>query len=82
MAKAGQMDLLFANSIVYIQLKRDMPVIAPLALAAEAKAGTRFRGIIITRKDSGIEKLQDLKGKSSSSWTRTRPQGTSSRCSS
>lgn len=63
MAKAGQMDLLFANSIVYIQLKRDMPVIAPLALAAEAKAGTRFRGIIITRKDSGIEKLQDLKGK-------------------
>ncbi|MEK6698234.1 MAG: phosphate/phosphite/phosphonate ABC transporter substrate-binding protein [Nitrospirota bacterium] len=63
MAKAGQMDLLFANSIVYIQLKRDMPAIAPLALAAEAKAGTRFRGIIITRKDSGIEKLQDLKGK-------------------
>jgi phosphonate transport system substrate-binding protein len=32
-------------------------------LSAEKKAGTRFRGIIIARKDSGIEKLQDLKGK-------------------
>jgi phosphonate transport system substrate-binding protein len=63
MAKAGQMDLLFANSVIYIQLKRDMPSIEPLALSAEVKAGTRFRGIIITRKDSGIEKLQDLKGK-------------------
>jgi phosphonate transport system substrate-binding protein len=63
MAKSGQMDLVFANSVVYIQLKRDMPSIEPLALSAETKAGTRFRGIIITRKDSGIEKLRDLKGK-------------------
>jgi phosphonate transport system substrate-binding protein len=60
--KSGQPDLGFANSLIYIQLKRDADV-APLALSAELKAGTKFRGIIITRKDSGLEKLQDLKGK-------------------
>jgi len=37
--------------------------VEPLALAAEKKAGTKFRGIIIARKDSGIEKPQDLRGK-------------------
>jgi phosphonate transport system substrate-binding protein len=39
-----------------------MPI-APLVIASEHKAGTRFRGIIIARKDSGIESLPDLKGK-------------------
>jgi phosphonate transport system substrate-binding protein len=60
--KSGQVDLAFANSLVYVQLKKDS-ALDPLALSSEAKSGTRFRGIIITRKDSGIEKLQDLKGK-------------------
>lgn len=60
--KAGQMDLGFANSLIYVQLRKEANV-DPLALSAEVKAGTRFRGIIIARKDSGIEKLQDLKGK-------------------
>ncbi len=63
MVRAGQVDLGFANSLIYVQLKKDVPGIEPLALSAETKAGTRFRGIIIARKDSGIEKLQDLKGK-------------------
>lgn len=58
----GQVDMAFSNSIVYIQLKKDINL-APLALAAEQKGGAKFRGIIITRKDSGIEKIQDLKGK-------------------
>jgi phosphonate transport system substrate-binding protein len=60
--KAGQMDMGFSNSLIYVQLKKDLPI-EPLALSAELKAGTKFRGIIIVRKDSGIEKLQDLKGK-------------------
>src|SRR5574341_274885 len=60
--KAGQVDLGFANSLVYVQLKKDA-AIDPLAVSAEKKAGTKFRGVIIARKDSGIEKVQDLKGK-------------------
>jgi len=60
--RTGQFDLGFANSLVYVQLRKDAPA-EPLALAAELKAGTKFRGIIIARKDSGIEKLSDLKGK-------------------
>lgn len=60
--KAGQVGIAFANSLIYVQLKREVNI-EPLALAAEMKAGTRFRGIIIARKDSGIEKLRDLKGK-------------------
>jgi phosphonate transport system substrate-binding protein len=61
-AKAGHFDLGFANSLIYVQLKKDM-ALDPLAVAAEQKGGTKFRGIIIARKDSGIEKVQDLKGK-------------------
>jgi len=60
--KARQMDIGFANSLIYVQLRKEANVDL-LALSAEAKAGTKFRGIIIARKDSGIEKLQDLKGK-------------------
>ncbi len=60
--RAGQVDMGFANSLIYVQLKKDMNL-EPLALSAELKAGTKFRGIIIARKDSGIERLQDLKGK-------------------
>jgi phosphonate transport system substrate-binding protein len=60
--KAGQVDIGFANPLIYVELKKDMDL-APLALSSELKSGTRFRGIIIARKDSGIEKLQDLKGK-------------------
>lgn len=62
MVKAGQVDMGFANSIVYIQLKK-VTNLDPLALSAEKIGGTKFRGIIIARKDSGIEKVQDLKGK-------------------
>ena len=62
LVEKGQVDIGFSNSIVYIQLKKNI-AIDPLAVSAEKKAGVRFRGIIITRKDSGIEKVQDLKGK-------------------
>ena len=59
---AGQVDMGFSNPLIYVQLKKSSPALEPLGLATE-KAGTKFRGIIIARKDSGIEKIQDLKGK-------------------
>jgi phosphonate transport system substrate-binding protein len=62
MVKAGQVDIAFANPLIYVELKKAANL-EPLALSSELKSGTRFRGIIIARKDSGIEKLQDLKGK-------------------
>ncbi len=60
--KTGQMDVGFANPLIYVQAK-EMSNIEPLALSSEVKSGTRFRGIIIVRKDSGFNKIQDLKGK-------------------
>ncbi|MGZ5442479.1 MAG: phosphate/phosphite/phosphonate ABC transporter substrate-binding protein [Thermoanaerobaculia bacterium] len=60
--QSGQADLGFANSLVYVQLRKGV-ALDPLALSAEPKAGTRFRGVIIARTDSGIRNLQDLKGK-------------------
>jgi phosphate/phosphite/phosphonate ABC transporter binding protein len=60
--KAGHMDVGFANPLIYVQAK-EKTNIEPLALSSEVKSGTRFRGVIIVRKDSGINKVQDLKGK-------------------
>ena len=59
---AGQVDMGFSNPVIYVQLKKSNPALEPLGLASE-KAGTKFRGIIIARTDSGINKVQDLKGK-------------------
>ncbi len=58
----GQVDLGYSNPLIYAQLRRDANV-EPLAIASEPKVGVRFRGIIVTRKDSGLATLQDLKGK-------------------
>lgn len=60
--KSGQVDMGFANSLIYVQLRKGVSL-DPVALSSEPKSGTRFRGIIITRKDNGIMKPQDLKGK-------------------
>jgi phosphonate transport system substrate-binding protein len=60
--KAGQVDIAFSNPIIYVELKSNTNL-QPLGLSSEPKGGTRFRGIMVARKDSGIEKLQDLKGK-------------------
>lgn len=62
MVAKGELEMGFANSLVYVQLRKNL-ALEPLALAAETKAGTRFRGVIIARRDSGIERIQDLKGK-------------------
>jgi len=60
--KSGQVDLGYSNPVVYVELKEGVSL-EPLALTSEVKGGTKFRGIIIARKDSGIQKVQDLKGK-------------------
>jgi phosphonate transport system substrate-binding protein len=60
--KSGQMDAGFANPLIYVQVKNNVDI-EPLALSSEVKSGTRFRGILIARKDSAITKPQDLKGK-------------------
>jgi phosphate/phosphite/phosphonate ABC transporter binding protein len=62
LVSSGQVDMGFANPLVYVQLKKKDSSLDPLGLASE-KSGTKFRGIIIVRKDSGIEKVSDLKGK-------------------
>ena len=60
--KTGKADIGFVNPLIYIQMKAGMNI-EPLALSSEVKSGTRLRGIVIARKDSGVTKLQDLKGK-------------------
>lgn len=62
MLSKGEFQIALSNPIIYIQLRKTQEL-EPLALMAEAKGGTRFRGIIIARRDSNIEKIQDLKGK-------------------
>ena len=56
------LDFTHTNSLLYINLHRFHGVDI---LAAEKKGslGRNSQGIIITRKDSGIEKIDDLKGK-------------------
>jgi phosphonate transport system substrate-binding protein len=62
MVRNDEIDIGFANSLIYVQLKKEVGI-EPLVVAAEQKAGYKFRGIIIARSDSGIQKLQDLRGK-------------------
>jgi phosphonate transport system substrate-binding protein len=74
-AKSGQYDLGFSNPLIYVEVKQHSADIEPLALSAEEKSGTRLRGIIIVRKDSGITKLQDLKNKKISFMDKDSPAG-------
>lgn len=60
--RSGNMDIGFANPLIYVQLRKEM-ALSPLVVAAEQKGGTRFRGVIIVRTDSGIKTIRDLRGK-------------------
>ncbi len=60
--KTGELDLAFANPLVYAPLTRTTDL-SPLGLAAEKKGGTKFRGILVVRKDSGYSDVASLRGK-------------------
>jgi phosphate/phosphite/phosphonate ABC transporter binding protein len=60
--RSGELDLAFSNPLVYAQLKRTTDL-TPLGLAAEKKGGTKFRGVIVVRKDSGLADVAALRGK-------------------
>lgn len=56
----GAVQIGFENPYIYVLASEAHEVIA---LAEKKQSGTRFRGIIITRSDSPIQALEDLKGK-------------------
>ncbi len=73
-AKSGQFDIGFSNPLIYVEVKQSADI-EPLALSSEVQSGTRLRGIIIVRKDSGITKLQDLRNKKLSFMDKDSPAG-------
>ncbi len=56
----GDIAIGYENPLVYVKVATTHEV---LARAVKGKGGDRFRGIIITRPDSGITRLSALKGK-------------------
>ncbi len=56
----GNVDIGYENPLVYVNVSSTHEVIAT---AVKGKGGDRFRGIVITRPDSEIKTLNDLKGK-------------------
>ncbi|GAM08339.1 tetrathionate sensor histidine kinase TtrS [Geobacter sp. OR-1] len=60
--KAGEFAFTHSNSILYVMLKEHYDLIL-LASEKRGQFGSRTAGTIIARKDSGIKKLSDLRGK-------------------
>ena len=56
----GNIVIGYENPLVYVNVSGTHEV---LATAVKGRGGDRFRGIIISRPDSGITKVSDLKGK-------------------
>lgn len=56
----GSIVIGYQNPLVYVNVSSRHEV---LATAVKGKGGDRFRGIIISRPDSGITTIPDLKGK-------------------
>lgn len=61
MVRKGKALFSYQNPVVFAKVSGQ---VNPLAIASKGKYKTRFRGLIIVRADSGIEKISDLKGKS------------------
>lgn len=56
----GKIAIGYENPLVYVNVSKSHEVIAT---AVKGEGGDKFRGIIITRPDSGISKISALKGK-------------------
>jgi len=63
--KSGKIDFLLANPAFFVELQRKyhLYAIATLINSRGGKALKRFGGVIFTKRDSPINKLQDIKGK-------------------
>ncbi|KAF0179668.1 MAG: phosphonate ABC transporter periplasmic phosphonate-binding protein [Nitrospirae bacterium] len=65
--KSGAIDFSYQNPYIFAQIDREYGIKAIAATLSEpgdeAGGGAAFRGVIITRKDSPIRTLDDLKGK-------------------
>jgi phosphonate transport system substrate-binding protein len=59
--KKEKIDLVLANPVQMVQLQ--MLANATPLVSLNTKNGVRFAGVIFARKDSGISKAHDLKGK-------------------
>lgn len=58
--KSGEIAIAYQNPLVYVNVSATQEVVA---MALKGQEGDRFRGIVITRPDSGITSLADLRGK-------------------
>lgn len=58
--KSGEIDIAFSNSTIYPLTAEAHEVVAMLS---EIKGGNRLRGLIVTRADSDIVSIEDLKGR-------------------
>lgn len=56
----GKIAIGYENPLVYVNVSENHEVVA---MAVKGKDGDKFRGIVITRPDSNIKSLADLKGK-------------------
>jgi len=59
--RKGKVLLSYQNPVVYARVSGQ---VTPIAVASKGADKTRFRGVIIVRTDSGIDKIKDLKNKS------------------
>jgi len=60
LVKRGEVHFSYQNPYVFLQL---WETCSPLALTERGKGGIKFRGVIITKKDRGINTIQNLRGK-------------------
>ncbi len=58
----NEIDFVYIDPYGYIKLSDKYGIYA-IVTASKPKSGASYKGIIIVRKDSGIDKIDDLKGK-------------------
>jgi len=67
--EANQVHLGIQNPLAYITLAKTRAA-HPLAKMVELNGNALYRGIIIARKDSGIQKIEDLRGRTAAASSR------------